>query len=137
MNKKEDLTHLGSRETHYPDTPSSDILESFDNPSPVRDYTITFETGEFTSLCPVTSQPDFADICISYIPDKKCVESKSLKLYLFSYRNHQGFAEEIANRILDDIVVVLSPREAFVEAVFTPRGGISITVEAEFKKEDK
>jgi len=129
------ITHLGSGDTLYPDSPSKDTLDFFENPSPGRDYAIEFETSEFTSLCPVTSQPDFAKIKISYIPDKKCIESKSLKLYLFSYRNHQGFAEEIVNRILDDIVGVLSPLEAYVEGFFTPRGGISITVSAEYDKE--
>lgn len=135
MNKNKKLTHLGSGETIYPDRPSVEILECFDNPSPGRDYTIEFETDEFTSLCPVTSQPDFANIKISYIPDEKCLESKSLKLYLFSYRNHQGFAERIVNRVLDDIVEILSPHQACVEGFFTPRGGISITVSADYEKE--
>ena len=130
----EELTLLGKGGTEYPSSPDEAKLEVFENPSAGRDYTIEFETGEFTSLCPVTSQPDFADIAITYTPDRKCIESKSLKLYLFSYRNYRGFAEKIVNRILDDVVSAASPKQAEVEGLFTPRGGISIRVKAGFKR---
>ncbi|MFH1414459.1 MAG: preQ(1) synthase [Elusimicrobiota bacterium] len=137
MNDKDRITILGSGKTGYPQSPDNAELETFNNPSQGNEYTVEFETAEFTSLCPVTAQPDFADIVIEYVPDAYCIESKSLKLYLFSYRNYTGFAEKIVNNILDDIVSACSPKSAKVIGYFTPRGGISIKVESEYKGEDK
>lgn len=108
-------------------------LETFPNRNPERDYVVTLESDEFTCLCPATGQPDFATITINYIPDKRILESKSLKLYFWSYRNKGVFHEHVANRILDDIVAALEPRWCEVVAEFSVRGGISITVKAEFK----
>ncbi|MEA3506811.1 MAG: preQ(1) synthase [Elusimicrobiota bacterium] len=137
-NKKDKkLSLLGGGKTEYPKDPREASLEVFENPSPERDYTVKFKTKEFTSLCPVTGQPDFAEIIIEYIPRENCIESKSLKLYLFSYRNHGGFAEEIVNRILEDIETACKPKYARVEGKFTARGGITIDVEAEYKEKDK
>jgi 7-cyano-7-deazaguanine reductase len=135
VDNKEKFSILKEGETVYPDHPDKAKLEFFDNPSPGNDYSIEFETSEFTSLCPITSQPDFGNIIISYIPDKSCIESKSLKLYLFSYRNYGGFAEKIVNRILDDVVKTCCPRQASVTGDFTARGGITIKVNAEYKGE--
>ena len=109
-------------------------LETFPNHHPNRDYVVTMRTDEFTCLCPATGQPDFAEITIEYIPDKKIVESKSLKLYLWSFRNEGVFNEHIANVILDDLVAALSPRWCKVTADFAVRGGIAISVEAEHGK---
>lgn len=99
-----------------------------------RDYTITLQTEEFTCVCPMTGQPDFAKIKIEYIPDKKIVESKSLKLYLWSFRNEGVFHEHVTNIILDDLVAALKPRWCKVSAEFAVRGGIGITIDAEYKK---
>lgn len=106
-------------------------LETFPNHHPGRDYVVTLRTKEFTCLCPATGQPDFAELTIEYIPDRKIVESKSLKLYLWSFRNEGVFNEHLANVILDDLVGALSPRWCRVTADFAVRGGISIRVEAE------
>jgi 7-cyano-7-deazaguanine reductase len=110
-----------------PSQPSRD-LEVFDNPHPERDYLISFECPEFTCLCPRTGQPDFATIRIRYVPDGRCVELKSLKLYLWSYRNEGAFHEAVTNRILDDLVAACAPR--FIEVVgdFLVRGGIHTVV---------
>ncbi len=126
------LTLLGQSDAVYPSSPDTAKLETFENAYPERGYTVRFACPEFTSLCPMTGQPDFADILIEYVPSERCVESKSLKLYLFSYRNHGAFAEAIVNRILDDIVGACAPRKATVRGRFTPRGGIGIDVTAEF-----
>ncbi|MEK7808744.1 MAG: preQ(1) synthase [Chloroflexota bacterium] len=109
-------------------------LEAFPNHNPERDYIVTLTTDEFTCICPVTGQPDFAKITIRYIPDKKVVESKSLKLYFWSYRNEGVFHEHVTNTILDDLVKVLSPRWCEVVADFSMRGGIAISVKAEYRK---
>ena len=109
-------------------------LETFPNHHPARDYTVTLQTEEFTCLCPMTGQPDFARLRIQYIPEERIVESKSLKLYLWSFRNEGAFHEHIANVILDDLVEALAPRWCKVTADFGVRGGIAITVEAEYKK---
>ena len=109
-------------------------LETFPNHHPRRDYMVTLRTGEFTCLCPATGQPDFAQLTIQYTPDRKILESKSLKLYLWSFRNQGAFHEHVANVILDDLVKALKPRWCKVTAEFSVRGGISITVEAEYKK---
>lgn len=135
LNNKEELSILKQGKTEYPGVPEKAELQTFDNPSPDNDYVIEFETSEFTSLCPVTSQPDFGRVSISYKPDKKCIESKSLKLYLFSFRNYGGFAEEIVNRILDDFVKASGPKQAKVTGDFTARGGITIKVEAVYNRE--
>jgi 7-cyano-7-deazaguanine reductase len=105
-------------------------LETFDNPAPGRDYEIRFECPEFTCLCPRTGQPDFAVIRIRYIPDRRCVELKSLKLYLWSFRGEGHFHEAVTNRILDDLVALLDPRRMTVEGDFGVRGGIHTRVEA-------
>ena len=120
------LTLLGNKETPYIFEYSPQVLESFDNRHTDNDYFIKFNCPEFTSLCPITGQPDFASIYISYIPDQLCVESKSLKLYLFSYRNHGDFHENCINTIGKDLVKLLNPRYLEVWGKFTPRGGISI-----------
>jgi 7-cyano-7-deazaguanine reductase len=114
-----------------PSSPAEARLETFPNPAR-RHYRIRFETADFTSLCPVTGQVDFAQITIEYVPDALCVESKSLKFYLASYRNERAFNEAVTNRILDDLVRACSPREAVVTAEFSARGGIALTVRAEF-----
>jgi 7-cyano-7-deazaguanine reductase len=107
------------------------ILDAFDNPRPERDYEIKFVFPEFTSVCPVTGQPDFATITIRYVPDRKCVEMKSLKLYYFSFRNKGIFYESVVNTILDDLVAVLKPRYMQVTGEFAVRGGTAGTVTAE------
>jgi len=109
-------------------------LETFPNHHPGRNYTVTLRTEEFTCVCPATGQPDFARLAIQYIPDEKILESKSFKLYLWSFRNQGAFHEHVTNVILDDLVRALSPRWCKVTADFSVRGGISITVEAEYKK---
>ena len=109
-------------------------LETFPNHNEKRAYVITLQTEEFTCVCPKTGQPDFAKIKIQYIPDKKIVESKSLKLYLWSFRNEGVFHEHVTNIILDDLVAALQPRWCKVTAEFAVRGGIAIHVEAEYKK---
>lgn len=124
------LTLLGKSETRLPSSPAEARLETFPNPAR-RNYRIRFETADFTSLCPVTGQMDFAQITIEYIPAKLCIESKSLKFYLASYRNERAFNEAVTNRILDDFVRACSPREAVVTAEFSARGGIALTVRAE------
>ncbi len=106
-------------------------LESFPNPKPERDYEVRFECPEFTCLCPKTGQPDFATIRISYVPDLHCVELKSLKLYLWSFREEGHFHEDVTNRILDDLVETVKPRKMRVEGQFEVRGGILTTVVAE------
>ena len=106
-------------------------LETFENPRPGRDYVIRFECPEFTCVCPLTGQPDFANITIRYVPDQRCVELKSLKLYLWSFREEGHFHEAVTNRILDDLVTILSPRKAVVIGAFNVRGGITTTVTAE------
>ncbi len=109
----------------------SKALETFDNPSPGRDYEIRVECPEFTCVCPKTGQPDFASITIRYVPDRSCVELKSLKLYLWSFRQEGHFHEAVTNRILDDLVETLAPRRMTIEADFNVRGGIRTVVVAE------
>ena len=125
------LTLLGRSEARVPRSPAEATLETFPNPAR-RNYRIHFETSDFTSLCPVTGQADFAKIEIDYIPDKSCIESKSLKFYLSSFRNERGFNEAITNRILDDFIHACQPREANIIASFSARGGIALTVRASF-----
>jgi len=107
---------------------------TFDNPSPARDYLIHMEIPEFTCLCPLTGQPDFARLVLDYIPERKCLELKSLKLYVWSYRNQGAFHEAVTNRILDDLVGVTRPRFMRLSAQFNVRGGIFTTVAAEHRK---
>lgn len=110
------------------ETPSADELETFANPNPGRDYTIEIMCPEFTSLCPKTGQPDFGTITFTYTPAGRCVELKSLKLYLQRYRNQGVFYETVVNRLLDDFVAVCQPKRCRVVGAFTPRGGITTTV---------
>ena len=114
---------------------SRDILETFANPRPGRDYAIEIVCPEFTSVCPKTGQPDFGTLTLNYVPEAACVELKSLKFYLQQYRNLGVFYEDVTNRILDDLVSVLSPRRMTLTAAFTPRGGITTTVTAEHTAE--
>jgi 7-cyano-7-deazaguanine reductase len=115
-------------------TTPSKKLETFPNPKPGRDYEISFECPEFTCLCPMTGQPDFATIRIRYVPDELCVELKSLKLYLWSYRDEGQFHEAVTNRILDDLVAAISPKEMTVVGDFNVRGGIHTVVTATHPK---
>lgn len=131
-NKYDKITLLRESESKYPDSPEEANLEIFENTHINRDYWITFDCPEFTSRCPITNQPDFGKIIIRYVPGKYCIESKSLKLYLFSYRNFGTFHEEVVNRILDDLVSACQPKKAIVFGDFNPRGGIAIKVESEY-----
>ncbi len=110
-----------------------DILETFDNQFPEREYIIEIVAPEFTSVCPKTGQPDFGTMTITYVPDRKCVELKSLKLYLQGFRNEGIFYEHATNRILDDLVAIVCPRRMTLKAAFTPRGGITTTVTATYE----
>ena len=123
--------NLLKKKESIPSKPSKDILETFANKFPDKDYYITFKTSEFTTLCPITGQPDFATIEIIYIPKKICIESKSLKFYLHSYRNIGEFHEHVTNRILNDFTTKCRPKWAKIIAKFNTRGGINIDVEAE------
>lgn len=119
------LKNLGNKTTYLFEY-HPDVLECFDNRHPEHDYMVKFNCPEFTSLCPITGQPDFATIYIQYLPDTKLVESKSLKLYLFSFRNHGAFHEDCINIILKDLVNLLNPKYIEVNGRFLPRGGLSI-----------
>jgi 7-cyano-7-deazaguanine reductase len=112
------------------------LLETFENQYPDRDYNIVHTAPEFTSVCPKTGQPDFGTIVVEYVPDELCVELKSLKLYLQSFRNEGVFYETVTNQILDDLVKVCKPRYMLVTAEFTTRGGISSIIEAEYVSDD-
>lgn len=116
-------------------TEPSKNLETFPNPQPDRDYEISMECPEFTCVCPRTGQPDFATIRIRYVPDRRCVELKSLKLYLWSYRGEGAFHEAVINRILDDLVAACRPRRMTVVGDFNVRGGIHTTITADYKAE--
>lgn len=109
------------------------LLETFENKYPNRDYAVTHIAPEFTSLCPKTGQPDFAKVTVEYIPDKLCIELKSLKIYLNSYRNDGIFFESVTNQILDDLVAVTKPRYMLITSEFNVRGGISSIIEAEYE----
>ena len=126
MRESENLTRLGSKTTEYSMTYDPSVLECFSNKHPGNDYFVKFNCPEFTSLCPITGQPDFATLTISYVPDEKLVESKSLKLYLFSFRNHGDFHEDVVNIIMKDLIRLLDPKYVEVLGRFLPRGGISI-----------
>jgi len=112
--------------------PSSE-LDTFDNPNPERDYTIQIDTPEFTCLCPLTGQPDFASIEIQYVPDKLCLELKALKLYFWSYRDHGAFHEAVTNKILSDLVLAIAPRFMRVNAEFNVRGGVYTRIVVEHR----
>ncbi len=131
----EGLKFLGAK-TKYSFDYDPSILERFENKHQENDYFVKFNCPEFTSLCPITSQPDFATIYISYIPDKYCVESKSLKLYLFSFRNHGDFHEDCVNIIMKDLIKLLNPRYIEVWGKFLPRGGLSIDPYANYGMKD-
>jgi 7-cyano-7-deazaguanine reductase len=122
----ENLKLLGNQATKYPDKYNPEILESFENRFPENDYVVELECPEFTSLCPKTAQPDFAEISLEYCPDKRLVESKSLKLYLFSFRNEGSFHEDCCNKIANDLYDLMEPKWIKVRGDFFPRGGISI-----------
>ena len=126
MREKENLTKLGSAKTEYPTDYDPSVLESFSNRHPENDYFVKFNCPEFTSLCPITGQPDYANIVISYVPDQRLVESKSLKIYMFSFRNHGDFHEDVVNRIMKDLIALLEPKYIEVWGRFLPRGGLSI-----------
>ena len=126
MREKEDLTLLGNRSVPYTFDYNPGLLETFVNKHPENDYFVRFNCPEFTSLCPITGQPDFATIYISYIPNERMVESKSLKLYLFSFRNHGDFHEDCVNIIMKDLIKLMEPKYIEVFGKFLPRGGISI-----------
>lgn len=123
--KEEGLQVLG-RKTEYSQNYAPEVLESFENQHPDNDYWVRFNCPEFTTLCPITGQPDFGEIRISYIPDERLVESKSLKLYLFSFRNHGDFHEDCVNIIMKDLIKLMNPKYIEVTGFFVPRGGISI-----------
>ena len=123
--KDEGLRALGA-ESKYSDNYTPEVLETFENKHPENDYWVQFNCPEFTTLCPITGQPDFAEIVIKYIPDVRMVESKSLKLYLFSFRNHGDFHEDCVNTIMKDLIRLMDPKYIEVLGLFTPRGGISI-----------
>ena len=126
MRTKENLTKLGSGHTEYKKEYDPSLLEAFANQHPDNDYFVKVNCPEFTSLCPITGQPDFANIVISYVPDQKIVESKSLKLYLFSYRDHGDYHEDVVNTIMKDLIALLDPKYIEVWGRFLPRGGLSL-----------
>lgn len=126
MNREKDNLQALGKKTEYRQNYAPEVLESFVNKHPDNDYWVQFNCPEFTSLCPITGQPDFAEIKIQYIPDVKMVESKSLKLYLFSFRNHGDFHEDCVNIIMKDLIKLMNPKYIEVIGLFTPRGGISI-----------
>jgi 7-cyano-7-deazaguanine reductase len=127
-----DLTLLGRSENRLPQSPEEASLEVFPNRNAERNYWIELDYPEFSSLCPVTGQPDTAHLTIRYIPGERCVETKSLKFYLASFRNLASFNEDIVNRVLDDLVAACAPRRMSVSGRFSPRGGIRLTATASF-----
>lgn len=130
------VTLLGDTAVKYPAEYAPEILETFENKHQGNEYLVTFTCPEFTSLCPKTGQPDFAKIIINYIPRQRMVESKSLKLYLFSFRNHGDFHEDCVNTIMKDLVKLMDPKYLEVKGIFTPRGGISIYPFANYGDDD-
>jgi 7-cyano-7-deazaguanine reductase len=129
-----ELTLLGRSENRLPGSPDEANLETFPNCRPGRRFWIHLDCPEFSSLCPVTGQPDTAHLVIRYVPDERCVETKSLKFYLASFRNLAAFNEEIVNRVLDDLVAAMDPLEIHISGKFSPRGGIQLTAEASHLK---
>jgi len=128
----QELSLLGNKHTEYRNDYTPEILETFPNKHPETDYVVTLDCPEFTSLCPKTGQPDFGHIIVQYIPDQRMVESKSLKLYLFSFREHGDFHEDCVCIIRDDLVRLMQPRYLEVTGLFNPRGGISIRPFAQY-----
>ena len=126
MERKTEGLKLLGKDTEYSSNYAPEVLETFQNMHPENDYWVQFNCPEFTSLCPITGQPDFAEIKIMYIPDQRMVESKSLKLYLFSFRNHGDFHEDCVNIIMKDLIKLMDPKYIEVTGLFLPRGGISI-----------
>ena len=133
-NRKNEGLHALGNKTKYSMDYAPEVLETFENKHPENDYWVQFNCPEFTSLCAITGQPDFAEIKIMYLPDHKMVESKSLKLYLFSFRNHGDFHEDCINIIMKDLVRLMQPKYIEVLGIFTPRGGISIYPYANYGK---
>ena len=131
--KEEGLRSLGKK-AEIPQDYTPEVLEAFENKHTENDYWVRFNCPEFTALCPITGQPDFAEIRISYMPDKRMVESKSLKLYLFSFRNHGSFHEDCVNIIMKDLISLMQPKYIEVTGIFVPRGGISIYPFANYGK---
>ena len=131
--KEEGLKALGMK-AEIPQDYAPEVLEFFENKHPENDYWVRFNCPEFTALCPITGQPDFAEIRINYLPAKKMVESKSLKLYLFSFRNHGSFHEDCVNIIMKDLIRLMEPKYIEVTGIFLPRGGISIYPYANYGK---
>jgi 7-cyano-7-deazaguanine reductase len=127
-----EFKHLKAGSAAYKDHVDPGLLDTFPNPRPNRPYEIEFSTSEVTSLCPVTGQPDFYEVTITCVPGERCIESKSLKLYLLSFRNAGLFAEDMANHLLDDLVACCSPVWMRVLCRMNPRGGIGLTVSAEY-----
>ena len=125
MTVHEELTLLGAR-ADIPSDYDPGVLEAFANAHPDRDYMVTLRCAEFTTLCPITGQPDFATMLINYIPNQRMVESKSLKLYLFGFRNHGDFHEDVTNIIMNDLIALMQPKYIEVKGLFVPRGGIAI-----------
>ena len=134
MNRDQDQLQALGTKTEYRDDYAPEVLETFENRHPDNDYWVRFNCPEFTSLCPITGQPDFAEIRIAYVPAERMVESKSLKLYLFSFRNHGDFHEDCVNTIMKDLVKLMQPKYIEVKGIFTPRGGISIWPYANYGK---
>ena len=125
-NRQDEGLHALGKKTEYRQDYAPEVLETFENKHQTNDYWVQFNCPEFTTLCPITGQPDFGEIIIKYIPDVRMVESKSLKLYLFSFRNHGDFHEDCVNIIMKDLVKLMGPRYIEVTGLFKPRGGISI-----------
>lgn len=125
-NRQDEGLHALGKKTEYRQDYAPEVLETFENKHQTNDYWVQFNCPEFTTLCPITGQPDFGEIIIKYIPDVRMVESKSLKLYLFSFRNHGNFHEDCVNIIMKDLVKLMDPRYIEVTGLFKPRGGISI-----------
>ena len=125
-NRQDEGLHALGKKTEYRQDYAPEVLETFENKHQKNDYWVQFNCPEFTTLCPITGQPDFGEIIIKYIPDVRMVESKSLKLYLFSFRNHGDFHEDCVNIIMKDLVKLMDPRYIEVTGLFKPRGGISI-----------
>ena len=134
MNREQDQLQALGTKTEYRDDYAPEVLETFENRHPDNDYWVRFNCPEFTSLCPITGQPDFAEIRIAYVPAERMVESKRLKLYLFSFRNHGDFHEDCVNTIMKDLVKLMQPKYIEVKGIFTPRGGISIWPYANYGK---
>lgn len=125
-NRQDEGLHALGKKTEYRQDYAPEVLETFENKHQTNDYWVQFNCPEFTTLCPITGQPDFGEIIIKYIPDVRMLESKSLKLYLFSFRNHGDFHEDCVNIIMKDLVKLMDPRYIEVTGLFKPRGGISI-----------